>query len=91
MAIHHGTVDPELSECLLEEPSMSARCPELARARAVTVTRAVDHDHAVTGRQAIHEAADREILDHGAVAVDGYLDTKGKAFSAQSVKNMIEG
>ena len=60
----------ELCEGILEQPGVGVRCPEPAGSRAVTVARAVDHNDPIAGCQPIDEAADREVLDHSAIAMD---------------------
>ena len=44
---------------------------------AVAVAGPLNHDHAVALGQPIHEAADREILDQGAVAVNEHQGLTG--------------
>jgi hypothetical protein len=68
---HHGSLNAKLTECLLEQLSLRERRPDpAARSRAVAEAGSVKHDDPVASVQAVHETADREILDEGAIAVD---------------------
>ena len=47
----------------------------------------VEHDDPVAFRQFIHEAADREILEEGAVAVDKYYGVERGSRDRRAVRN----
>src|SRR5215204_4861315 len=49
---------------------MGSGRPQRTWSRAVAVARSLDDDHPVPFRQPVHQAADREILDQGAIPVN---------------------
>ncbi|MGY4604371.1 hypothetical protein ACVW16_002783 [Bradyrhizobium sp. USDA 4474] len=70
MAQHHGITDPDLVERLRQQSCLSC-CTPYSEPRPPTIAKAwtVEAHHAVAASKKIDQPADREVLDHGSVAM----------------------